>query len=399
MMVAGRPPGGALVLGADYRALGVVRSLGRHGIPAWVLCEPAEPLASVSRYARHSLRWPADPDPATRIAFLRELAGPGGLDGWALVPSADETAALVARHHEELAGFYTHTIPPWSVLRWAYDKRLTNEAADRVGVARPLTARPTTAEEAEAVDMPFPVVLKPAVKESFNALTAAKAWRIDRREDMAARFAEACELVSPDVLMVQELVPGGGETQFSYATLCEDGVPLAALTARRTRQYPAEFGRASTFVETVDCPELVAPSERILREIGYTGLIELEYKRDPRDGVLKLLDMNPRVWGWHTLCARAGVDFPWLLWLLVTGREVPRARAREGVGWLRFTTDTPTAMRELFGRRLPLREYARSLRHPRESAIFAWDDPVPGLAEVPLLAYVLARRLVAGDAV
>jgi D-aspartate ligase len=199
--------------------------------------------------------------------------------------------------------------------------------------------------------------------------------------------------------MVQEIVPGGGETQFSYAALCRDGVPLASLIARRTRQYPVEFGRASTFVETVDCPDPVAPSERLLREIGYTGLIELEYKRDPRDGVLKLLDMNPRVWGWLTLCGRAGVDFPWLLWLQVSGREVPAPRALPGVGWMRFTTDTPTAWKQLLRRRLPVREYARSLRGPRESAIFAWDDPVPGLAEVPVLAYVAMRRLLSARTV
>ena len=64
----------------------------------------------------------------------------------------------------------------------------------------------------------------------------------------------------PDTLMVQELIAGGGEAQLSYAALCRDGVPLAAVTARRTRQYPAEFGRASTFVETIECPEIVEPS-------------------------------------------------------------------------------------------------------------------------------------------
>jgi D-aspartate ligase len=231
------------------------------------------------------------------------------------------------------------------------------------------------------------------VKVEQNALTAMKAWRVERREDLPRRFEEAQALVGADVLMIQEIVPGGGEMQFSYAALCRDGEPLATLVARRTRQYPAEFGRASTFVETVDCPDIVEPSERLIREIGYTGLIELEYKRDPRDGVLKLLDMNPRVWGWLTLCGRAGVDFPWLLWLLVSGEEVPAPEARPGVRWLRFTTDTPTAVKQLLRRRLPVREYARSLRWPRERAIFAWDDPVPGLTEVPVLAYVAARRL------
>ncbi|MDT7742008.1 MAG: D-aspartate ligase [Actinomycetota bacterium] len=387
-------PGGALLLGADYRALGVARSLGRHGVPVWVIAERAEPLASVSRYAQRSLRWPHGGD-EERVAFLRELAMSNGLRGWALIPSSDVSAAMVARRHDDLASHYMHTTPPWDVLRWAYDKRLTYELAERVGVPCPVTLG-----RADALDaVRFPAVLKPAVKEHVNALTTAKAWRVDDADQLLRRHAEAVQLLEPDLLVVQELIPGGGETQLSYAALCRDGVPVASLSARRTRQYPADFGRASTFVETVECAEVVQPSMWLIDAMRYTGLIEIEYKRDPRDGVLKLLDMNPRVWGWHTLCGRAGVDFPWLLWLMISGQELPSSNARPGVGWIRFTTDTPTAVRELLGKRLTLREYARSLRRPRESAIFAWDDPLPGLCEVPVLAYVLARRLLSGDAV
>jgi predicted ATP-grasp superfamily ATP-dependent carboligase len=384
-------PRGALVMGADYRALGVVRSLGRRGVPVWVLLERDEPLASLSRYAERRLMWPNGG--ADRVAFLCDLATSHGLEGWVLIPSTDETAALVSLRHDELARHFTHTTPPWEVVRWAYDKRLTYALADRVGVARPKTARARTLQEAVASELPYPLVLKPAIKKSKNALTIAKAWRVDDYADLAARFARASALVDPELLLVQELVPGGGEAQFSYAALCRDGVPLAALTARRTRQYPMDFGRASTFVETVDCPEVHDPSRRLLREIAYTGLIEIEYKRDPRDGVLKLLDMNPRVWGWHTLCTRAGVDFPWLLWLLVSSRELPPSRARAGVRWLRVATDTPAALGEVFARRLAIRDYARSLRRPHEAAIFAWDDPLPGLAELPVLLYMLGWRL------
>jgi predicted ATP-grasp superfamily ATP-dependent carboligase len=59
----------------------------------------------------------------------------------------------------------------------------------------------------------------------------------------------------------------------------------------------------------------------------------------------------------------------------------------------------PTALKELLRRRLGVREYARSMRWPRESAIFAWDDPLPGLIEMPVLAYTVARRLLAREPV
>lgn len=391
-------PRGAVIVGADYRALGAARSLGRRGVPVWVLAERSEPLATVSRYARRSLRLPDGGD-ERRVAFLRDLAAAHGLHGWALIPSSDHAAAMVARAHDELAACYTHTCPPWETVRWAYDKRLTYELAERVDVACPRTAAVGGDFDPSTVDMSFPAVLKPAVKEEANALTTAKAWRIDDRQELQRRYEEARALLDPELLVLQEMVGGGGEAQFSYAALCQDGLPVASLTARRTRQYPADFGRASTYVETVDCPEVVAPSLRLLGALRYTGLIEVEYKRDPADGILKLLDMNPRLWGWHTLSGGAGVDFPWLQWQLLWGRDVAAAPARAGVGWWRLSTDTPTVVRELLARRLSIREYARTLRRPRVAAIFAWDDPVPGLAEFPVMAYVLARRLLSGEAV
>jgi len=99
------------------------------------------------------------------------------------------------------------------------------------------------------------------------------------------------------------------------------------------------------------------------------------------------------------LCARAGIDFTHLAWLLAHGEPVPAATARQGVRWSRLSTDLPTSLREITRGHLGVLEYLRSLRGPRERAIFARDDPLPGLLEFPLLASVLGRRLVRGTGV
>jgi D-aspartate ligase len=384
---------GALVIGADYRALGVVRSLGRRGVPAWVLRHGDDRLAGFSRFAQRTL-------PLVEGAgFLLGLCREHRLDGWTLFPSSDESAAFVARHHRELGDRFRLTTPPWDVTRYAYDKRLTYPLAESLGIAVPQTWYPGDRDDVATLDCAFPVVIKPAVKDGFNRLTAAKAWRVDTRDELIARYDEACTFADPETLMVQELIPGGGSEQLSYAAICDNGRPLAALTARRTRQYPMDFGRASTFVETADLPEVEEPARALLASIGYTGLVEVEFKRDPRDGTCKLLDVNPRVWGWHTLCARAGIDFTYLAWRLARGESVPRSTARVGVRWSRLSTDLPTVVTEIRRGRLSVREYLRSLRGPRERAIFARDDPLPGLLELPLLASVLARRLARGSGV
>jgi predicted ATP-grasp superfamily ATP-dependent carboligase len=381
---------GALVIGGNYRGLGVVRSLGRRGIPVWVLTDE-HLIAATSRYARRSVPWPALGE-AGQVGYLLDLGARRRLDGWAIFPTGDEDAALLARNHAALAERFLLTTPPWKVLRWAYDKRLTYRLAAELGVAYPWTRHPCGREEAAALDCAYPVILKPAFKESVNSFTRDKAWLAEGREALLARYDEACGLAPPDVIMVQELIPGGGEAQFSYAALCVDGRPRASLTARRTRQHPVDFGRSSSYVETVDLPDIEEPSRRLLAAMRYTGLVEVEFKYDSRDGRYKLLDINPRVWGWHSLGRRAGVDFPYLLWQALRDGPAPEVRARPGVRWVRAVTDLPAVAHEIWRGRMSLRDYFRSLRGPLECAIFALDDPLPALLEAPLLSYIAWRR-------
>ena len=387
---------GALVVGGDYRGLGVVRSLGRRGIPVWVLHTPSERLAATSRYASRRLRWPGREEPARAVERLMELAKACDLDRWLLVPTADETALLLARHHAELSTRFVVSTPAWDVFRWAYDKRLTHRLADEVGVDRPRTCVLADRDVAAALRLPFPLVLKPAVKPRPDVLRV-KAWRADDRAELLRAFDVAAPLVEPGALMAQELIPGDGRSQLSFAALCDRGEVVAGVAARRTRQYPMDFGRASTMVETLHDEAVEASARLLLSRLGLTGLVEAEFKRDERDGSLRLLDLNARVWGWHSLGARAGVDFPHLLWRLLRGEHLPAMRGRSGVRWVRMSTDVPTALRLVAGRELSPSAYIHSLRGPREAAIFARDDPVPGLVEVTLLLQVAVGRLRSGS--
>jgi D-aspartate ligase len=389
---------GAVVMDADYRGLAVVRSLGRRGIPVWVVQHGDQLVATLSHYNRRTLSWPSH-DEEEMAKFLVNLADREAIRDWVLFPTGDEAAAFVARHHVTLAQHFQLTTPPWEVLRWSHDKRLAYKLADSVGVDHPWTLCPESRDQIATSKCQFPVILKPAFNSGFNRFTASKAWRVDSMEQLLHRYDEAKALVGTDNLMIQELIPGGGESQFSYTTLCKDGQSLASLSARRIRQYPMDFGRASTFVETIDDPSIAAAAERLIAALRYTGLVEVEFKRDHRDGKLKLLDINPRVWGWHSLCGFAGVDYPYLLWLLTTGEPVPQIKAMIGARWVRMSTDAPTAIREILHGRLSLREYLRSIRPPLAPAIFASDDPLPGILELPLIAYLAGKRVFRGNGI
>ena len=386
-----RGSAGALVMDADYRGLAVVRSLGRHGIPVWVLEKGDHLLAAFSRYNQRTIRW-SSRNEEERVKFLIQLAKREGISDWVLFPTGDLDAALVARHHQILGRYFRLTTPPWDVLRWMYDKRLAYQLADSVGVERPWTISPANRDELATSKFSYPLILKPAYSSTLNRFTASKAWRVDTPEQLLSRYDEARTLVGSSNIIIQELIQGGGQSQFSYTALCQAGTPIASLTARRTRQFPMDFGRASTFVETVNEPEPAEAATRLLRALRYTGLVEVEFKRDPSDGKLKLLDINPRIWGWHSLCRRAGVDYPYLIWLHVIGEPVPTTTPLAGARWVRMSTDLPTAIREILGGRLSLRDYLHSIRRPLAPAIYASDDLLPGFLELPLLLYLFGKR-------
>jgi predicted ATP-grasp superfamily ATP-dependent carboligase len=182
-------------------------------------------------------------------------------------------------------------------------------------------------------------------------------------------------------------------TQFSFAALCKEGRVLASVTARRTRQYPVDFGHSSCFVETIDPQPFEEPARRLLAAMRYTGLAEVEFKYDERDRRFKLLEVNPRAWTWHALCLRAGVDFPYLLWQLAHGGQIPEIRGQAGVRWIRVSTDLAAAWTELRRGRLSLAGYTSSLRPPIVLSTFAPDDPMPSLLRLPHRAYSQGKQL------
>lgn len=386
----GAPPG-AIVLGGDYQGLGIVRSLGRHGVPVCVI-DDEQSIARVSRYTGCWARVADLGDEERLVEDLLRIGRERELGGWVIFPTRDETVAAIARNHDRLSAFFRVPTAEWETIRWAWDKRSTYELAERLGVPAPRTWQPGSVEELEAIDAQPPFAIKPAIKEHFFYATKAKAWRADSAAELRELVGKALEIVGPGEVLVQELIPGDGRQQYSYCALYEDGEPVATMVARRLRQHPPEFGRASTYVETIEAPAVEELSRRLLGEIRFSGLAELEFKRDPRNDVFKLLDFNARTWGYHTIAGEAGVDFPYLLFQRQLERPVAPQRTRSGVRWVRILTDLPTAIGEIRRGRLRLGDYLRSLNRAQVEAVFSREDPLPGLAELALIPYLAVKR-------
>jgi predicted ATP-grasp superfamily ATP-dependent carboligase len=381
-----------LVLGGDHGSLAVVRSLGRRGVPVWFAGE-VHLVPQFSRYVDHTIVWPGANDPVA-LEYLLELGRRHRLNGWVLFPGGDHEARLVSQHHAELSSVFRVITPPWEVMRWAQDKRLTNERAAALGIDFPWSYYPRGRADLEQLTCRFPLILKPTVRETRNAFTRAKAWRVDDRTSLLARYDQAVELVGESAIVVQEMIPGNGSSQYSYAALWDRGAPVASLVARRARQYPIDFGYTSTFVQTIEQQDVEAAASRFLRSLDYSGLVEIEFKHDARDGRYKILDVNARTWTWIALGGIAGVDFPYLQWRQTMGEKLSPVRARAGAAWMHASRDVIAVSQEIWAGSLAPADYLKSLHGPLVFAAFAADDPMPGIVDAPLaLSNLFTRRL------
>jgi predicted ATP-grasp superfamily ATP-dependent carboligase len=315
-----------------------------------------------------------------------------GLKGWILFPTRDEHVAAFSRYRKELSEFFRVTTPDWETTKWAWDKKNSYELAEKLGIPIPRTWSIRSSNELQTLYGHLPLAIKPSIKENFFYATQAKAWRANTPKQLHQLFEKAAVQIRAEEILIQEIVPGDGNQQYSYCAFWRNGHVHSSLVARRLRQHPREFGRAATYVETTEMPLVEELSARFLKSIDFYGLVEIEFKHDLRDGRFKLLDINARTWGFHSIGLAAGVDFPYLLFADQVGLPMERSRGKVGVGWLRLLTDLPTAFSDLVSGRLTLHSYIKSLKNTRIESVFSLEDPLPLLSEIVLSPYLMIKK-------
>ena len=357
----------AFVLDVGWvNGLAAIRSLGRAGIPVYAVDHRSSPLGFRSRFAT-PVRSP-DPavDPEEYAACLAEVGEPG-----ALFPTHDPPLNAVALHRDRLEGFLC-PFPAWEVLEPIQNKRRQLEAAAEAGVDTPETRHPGSASEARAAgsELGYPVLVKPAEPVEFKRRFGKQAFRCESDAELERSYADA----EPFEPMVQELIPGGDGELYSLGSyLRADGEALGLFCGRKLRQTPPGVGTCRVG-EAVWVQEVVDAGLRLLRALRFHGLSQVEFKRDPRDGRFKLMEVNPRLWQWHGLAAASGVDLPLIAYRDLTGEQVaPASMNGERRRW---------AITLLSGESPALQ------RPPYVEAVFSLNDPKPGL--------VHAARLVRG---
>jgi D-aspartate ligase len=362
-----RAPAAVVIDVGWVNGLAAIRSLGRAGIRVLALDHRRSALGFRSRYAEPVLC----PDPQDEEAFVSFLAELGDrLDAPAPVfPTHDEPLNAIARAGDLLGERLLFPFPPWPVLSRIQNKREQLDAAAAAGVAIPRTAYPGSAAEAgaAAAELGLPVLVKPSSTEGFKRRFGRQAFRCATAAEVETAYGDA-EEYEP---VVQEVVPGGDGQLWSLGSyLAADGEPLGLFCGRKLRQTPPGVGTCRVG-EAAWVEEVVEHGLETLRALGHAGLSQVEFKRDPRDGALRLMEVNPRLWQWHGLAGACGVDLPLIAYRDLAGeRPAPVSMNGRSRRW---------AITFLAG------ESPAPQRPPYVDAVFARDDLRPALVQAARL--------------
>jgi D-aspartate ligase len=370
----------ALIAPDSLTALGLVRSLGPRGVRCTVATSGALGPARYSRYADAV----ACPQPREGRGFVDALLDIGrSFPVPPLLFVTDECSMLlVERAREELAAHFLLTIPSPAQFEQLVPKPRLYAVGAAAGVPVPHTW--ALSDHSIPPGLEYPLVLKPANRvirvgdyqlRSFRDEFGCKALLVANAKEAAAACGRAWALGFE--VLLQEAVPGPVNELLTAGVFAGSNGGRVVFTARKLAQVPADFGDGSV-VEGVPLPELEPLVSRLLDYTGLVGLADIEFKRDARDGRIKLLDVNPRPWLWIELASRCGVNLPYLLYCAAAGRDAPlQVQTAERIVWC--------SMRALFRRsrgrsssdyRAVLHGLARVARGAGIEAIVAPHDPL-----------------------
>ncbi len=352
-----------------------------------------------SRYCTNSYRLPMQSE-SDLLVLLRDL-GQRLPTRAVLIPTGDAEVLFMSRNRGPLSEFFDFRLAEEEGLELLANKRSQCELAAKLGVPVPRTYAVVGSGHLEKVAglVAYPCVIKAAYshlwvrhRESTGAGGLGKLALAKSRSELIAAYDEMAR--SGLELIVQEVVEGGDDQLYGlYAYLDERSEPLALFVRKKLRQWPLAHGVGCLSV-SVRQPQVVEYGLKLLKSVGFRGLANIEFKRDAKDGEVKLIEVNVRGASQTALPVDAGVDIPYIAYQDALGEPVePVSAYNEGVKWVDLGMDVMAALEHRRQGRLSIWSWLRSIWGCRSYAYFAWDDPLPFLWHASGLVRAASRHL------
>ena len=376
-------------------ALSIARSLGQAGVTVFLLGEPgyAERYSRYVRYIRVSTGAPPEQ------AWADYLLGPQAerLHGAVLLACSDAGIEVLLRNRGELSQRYRLDISDRQAQESALNKLRTYVQASEARIPAPRFWHTEGPDQICAArdEFVYPLLLKPFYSHKFSAVYGSKFLEVQDFDQLCSAFADVTRHDLEVVLL--EKIPGPDDRLCSYFTyIDESGSPQFDYTKRIIRRHPENQGLASYHV-TDWIPEVADLGRRLLAHMGLQGLGNVEFKRDVRDGQLKVIEINARFTAANPLLVASGYDLGLYVYNRLIGRAQPPLMGKPYPAGLHMWYPESDARAFLDLRRegrLSFHGWVGSLLHRQVLPYFRWYDPAPSVVTVAGMPRRLASRAV-----
>ena len=236
-----------------------------------------------------------------------------------VVPLVDFSADLLARNYEEFRKYAKVATNPFDIYDLAQDKLKTMQICMENNIPCPQTLTGIkNVESLKVVDIKYPIIIKPRVGYGAVGFKVIKSYE-DLQDVVANKKIDLSDYV------IQEYIPQT-DVQFEAAMFVDGKNDIkSALVFSKNRWFPVEGG-SSTLNITIDRPDIVETCSKLLKTIGWRGCADIDLIQDPRDGVAKVMEINPRVSGSVKICFEAGIDLARQIIEYEFGEEVTEYR-------------------------------------------------------------------------
>jgi D-aspartate ligase len=288
-----------VILGLNISGLGVMQSLGERGVSLLGIDHDKAEIGFYSRYGEKIVC-----EDNALINYLVAL-GKIGNKKRIIIPTSDEYLLLISRAEDALLENYYLPFPRNIIFEQILDKYkfylLASQFTEDIPVCSLLSKESCSSWQL------WPAIVKPIFIHEFKKFYPnIKAWVVQNKEELAEKYTK----LNKNNLhaIVQEIIPSKDSEQYSVsAYLDAESNAKKFMVARKTRQNPPGYG-VGTYVEMIDNEDLAFQTCELLKKIKFVGIAEVEYRRDERDGKLKIIEINSRVWTQNKLASYGGVD-------------------------------------------------------------------------------------------
>jgi len=359
----------AVIFGDHIAAYGVIRALHPHNIPLYIVSQTGKGLSVASRYVKKSITLKSGSD-----AFFEKLIDwlykEVGREAVFIIAGDDDYLDILAKYLQALPKGVRPTFPDACIVKLVREKRRSYGIAQELGICVPKTNFVTTRNELEELinrknTIDFPVLMRPEKHSLPFALKyGKKAVICNNIDEVLSTYDSYAGFMGE--LLLQQLIPGGEHLLHNFIGVFNASSDPIAVFMNRKRRSSDKFS-SCTLMESMWHDEVLDISIRLIKKMGYVGYANPEYKLDPRDGHLKLMEINGRVTLSNSHALRCGINLPLYMYTeVVEGplnkKENFKQNYPDNVLWSDLLGDSMSALRLLIKKDLKLKEYLLSMR-------------------------------------